>query len=57
MGSEQPSLKIHQRLTEDHFTLGYASRMRIHLAVNLLNDRMLELMQVFLKTVISINNA
>ena len=41
-----PSLKIHEKLNEDHSILGYATRMRNHLAVNVLNDKMLELMQV-----------
>ena len=41
-----PSLKIHEKLNEDHFILGYATRMRNHLAVNVLNDKILELIQV-----------
>lgn len=41
-----PAIKIHEKLNEDHFTLGYATQMRNHLAVNVLNDKMLELLQV-----------
>ena len=40
------SLKIHERLTEDHFKLGYATRMRNHLAEDVLSKKMLYLLQV-----------
>ena len=40
------SLTIHERLTEEHFLLGYASKMRNHLAIDVLNKRMLFLMKV-----------
>lgn len=40
------SLKLHERLTEVHFNLGYATRMRNHLAEDLLSTNMLNLMKV-----------
>lgn len=39
------SLKIHERLTEDHFKLGYATRMRNHLAEDVLSKKILYLLQ------------
>jgi hypothetical protein len=40
------SLKIHEMLTEEHFNLGYATRMRNHLAEEVLSKKMLYLLQV-----------
>ena len=33
------SLKIHERLTKEHFNLGYASRMRNHFAEDILSKK------------------
>ena len=43
------TLKIHERLSEEHFSLGYANKMRNHLACDVLNKNMLFLMKVRLK--------
>ena len=40
------SLKIHERLTEEHFNLDSCTKMRNHLAEDVLNKKMLFLMQV-----------
>ena len=40
------SVKLHERLTEVHFNLGYASRMKNHLAEDMLSTNMLNLMKV-----------
>ena len=40
------SLKIHKRLTKEHFNLGYASRMRNHFAKDVLVKKMLNLLPV-----------
>ena len=40
------SIKLHERLTEVHFNLGYASRMRNHLAEDMLSTNMLNLIKV-----------
>lgn len=40
------SLKLHEKLTEEHFNLGYASCMRNHLAEDDLSKKMLYLLQV-----------
>ncbi|XP_031555949.1 uncharacterized protein LOC116292737 [Actinia tenebrosa] len=45
------SLKIHEELTEDHFNLGYATRMRNHLAEQVLSKKMLYLLQSYRKHV------
>jgi len=45
------SLKLHERLTEEHFNLGYASRMRNHLAEDVLSKKMLHLLQVKQNTI------
>ena len=45
------SLKIHERLTEEHFNLGYASKMRNHLAEEVLSKKMIYLLQVLFKNV------
>ncbi|XP_078382573.1 uncharacterized protein LOC144665241 [Oculina patagonica] len=41
------TLKIHERLTEEHFSLGYANKMRNHLATDVLNENMLFLMKAY----------
>ncbi len=40
------SLPFHHHLTTKHFELGYASKMRNHLAEQVLNNDMLNLMKV-----------
>ena len=40
------SLPIHENLTENHFELDSAAKMRNHLAEDVLNNKMLFLMQV-----------
>lgn len=40
------SLPLHERLTTQHFELDPASKMRNHLAEEVLDDKMLFLMQV-----------
>ena len=40
------SLKTHRRLTEEHFNLSSAAKMRNHLADDVLGEDMLELMLV-----------
>ena len=40
------SIKLHGRLTEVHFNLGYASRMRNHLAEDVLSKKMLNMVKV-----------
>lgn len=40
------SLKIHKQLPADHFKLEYATRMRNHLAEDVLSKKMLYLLQV-----------
>lgn len=40
------SLPLHEKLTDQHFNLDPASKMRNHLAENVLDDKMLFLMQV-----------
>lgn len=43
---QNSTLKIHEKLTEEHFSLGYASKMRNHLATDVLDKRMLFLLKV-----------
>jgi hypothetical protein len=43
------SLPVHHRLTVNHFELGYATKMRNHLAEQVLNRDMLNLMKVKVK--------
>ena len=43
---QENTLSVHERLTEDHFHLGYASRMRNHLATDVLDKKMLDLFKV-----------
>ena len=43
---ENHSLPLHEKLTEGHFDLTPKSRKRHHLAEDVLDDRMLYLMQV-----------
>lgn len=43
---ESCSLPLHERLTNQHFELDPALKMRNHLAEDVLNDKMLFLMQV-----------
>ena len=45
---ESHSLPIHQKLTHCHFQLDPASKMRNFLAEDVLNKRMLELMEVMI---------
>lgn len=45
---QKNSLPFHHRLTVKHFELGYATRMRNHLAQQVLNKDMLNLVKVFL---------
>ena len=45
-GISRETLKLHERLTEVHFNLGYASRMRNHLAEDMLSTNMLNLIKV-----------
>ena len=40
------SLPLHEKLTDQHFNLDPASKMRNHLAEDVLDDKMLFLMQV-----------
>ena len=40
------SLPLHEKLTDQHFNLDPASKMRDHLAEDVLDDKMLFLMQV-----------
>ena len=47
------SLPTHERLTEEHSVLGYASKMRNHLATDMLNKRMLFLMNVQSNSIIN----
>lgn len=48
------TLKIHEKLREEHFSLGYANKMRNHLACDVLNKNMLFLMKVRITSFITI---
>ena len=46
LDQKKSTFKIHEKLTEEHFSLGYANKMRNHLACDVLDKNMLFLMKV-----------